>query len=132
MNQNIADQYNLTFEDEVQDWGIHGKSINKIVNTNYQYLTTFLNSWNSAEQINASLLPDINDGLNNPHEEIDSDAATIDIIIHRNEVDFYDDVKGYVGSIPLQDFKEIIIEWRDFLKRTPSGGSKVRRIFNFF
>lgn len=130
MNNNIADQYNLTFEDKVQDWGIQGKSVNKIVSTNNQYLAIFLNSWNSAEQINASLLPDINDALNNPDEEIDSDSATVDIIMHRNEVDFYDDVKGYVSSIPLQDFKKIVTEWRNFLKTTPSGAAKVRQIFN--
>lgn len=133
MSQNIADQYNLTFENKVHDWGKGDQYVFKIVNTNNQYLTAFLNSWNCAEHINASLLPDINDALYNPDDEIDTDAATVDIIIHRNEVDFYDDVKGYVNSIPLQDFKEIVIEWRDFLKTPPTGRSKIRLSFsNFF
>lgn len=132
MSQNIADQYNLTFENKVHDWGKGDQYVFKIVNTNNQYLTAFLNSWNCAEQINASLLPDINDALYNPDDEIDTDAATVDIIIHRNEVDFYDDEKGYVNSIPLQDFKKIVTEWRDFLKTTSPSRSKGSRIFNFF
>ncbi|MBP2616428.1 hypothetical protein [Chryseobacterium jejuense] len=122
MDQNIADQYKLAFEDKVHDWNW----ITKIVSTNNPYLTAFLNSWNSAEQITDSLLPDINDALNNPGQEIESDSVTVDIIMHKNEVDFYDDVKGYVISIPLQDFKEIVTEWRNFLKTTPSGGLRVR------
>ncbi|BAP32839.1 YD repeat protein [Chryseobacterium sp. StRB126] len=132
MNQNIADQYNLTFEDRVHEWKGFRKTVSKIVITNNQYLTTFLNSWNCAEQINASLLPDINDALSNPDEEIDSDAATVDIIMHKNEVDFYDDAKGYVSSIPLQDFKEIVKAWRNFLKTVPESESKIRRIFSDF
>lgn len=133
MNQKTADQYNLTFEDKVCDWGKYGKSSIKVVDTNNPYLTAFLNSWNSAEQIADSLLPDIHDALNHPDQEIESDSATVDIIMHRNEVDFYDDVKGYVNSIPLQDFKEIVIEWRDFLKTPPASRSKIRLFFsNFF
>ncbi|WP_336686055.1 hypothetical protein [Chryseobacterium bernardetii] len=133
MNKNIVDQYNLTFEDKVCDWGKYGKSIIKVVDTNNQYLTAFLNSWNSEEQIADSLLPDINDALNNPDQEIESDSATVDIIMHRNEADFYVDNLGYVNSIPLQDFKEIVIGWRDFLKTPPTNRSKIRLFFsNFF
>lgn len=133
MNQNIINQYNLTFEDRVHEWEGFRNTVSKIVITNNHYLTTFLNSWNCAEQINLSLLPDINDALSNPDEEIDSDAATVDIIMHKNEVDFYDDAKGYVSSIPLQDFKEIVKAWRNFLKTAPESESKIRRIFsNFF
>ncbi|MGL6128900.1 hypothetical protein, partial [Chryseobacterium artocarpi] len=61
MNQNTADQYNLIFEDKVCNWGKYGKSIIKVVDTNNPYLTAFLNSWNSVEQIVDSLLPDIHD-----------------------------------------------------------------------
>ncbi|WP_336958620.1 hypothetical protein [Chryseobacterium contaminans] len=133
MNKNTVDQYNLTFEDKVCDWGKYGKSIIKVVDTNNQYLTAFLNSWNSAEQIANSLLSDINDALNNPDQEIESDSATVDIIMHRNEVDFYDDNLGYVNSIPLQDFKEIVIGWRDFLKTPSTKKSKILLFFsNFF
>lgn len=132
MNQNILEQYNLTFEDRVHEWEGFRNTVSKIVITNNKYLTTFLNSWNCAEQINASLLPDINDALSNPDEEIDSDAARVDIIMHKNEVDFYDDAKGYVSSIPLQDFKEIVKAWRNFLKTAPERESKIRRIFSVF
>lgn len=123
MNQDIADQYNLVFEDKVHEWNW----ITKIVSTNNIYLAAFLNSWNSAEQITDSLLPDINDALNNPDQEIESDSVAVDIIMHKNEVDFYDDVKGYVSSIPLQDFKEIVTAWRNFLNTPPPGGSLLRR-----
>lgn len=35
-----------------------------------------------------------------------------------NSVDFYDKT-GYVMSMPLQDFNEIVTIWRDFLIKTP-------------
>lgn len=125
MNQNIINQYSISFQNRVDNWDVFGKEINKIITTNNKYLTAFLISWNSVEQINNSLLPDINQALINPNTEVDSDSATVDIIMFNNLVDFYDDSNGYVSSIPLQDFKEIVTGWRDFLKTPPLGGSKV-------
>ncbi|GEN68238.1 hypothetical protein [Chryseobacterium rhizosphaerae] len=125
MNQNIINQYSISFQNRVDNWDIFGKEINKIITTNNKYLTSFLISWNSVEQINNSLLPDINQALISPNIEVDSDSATVDIIMFNNLVDFYDDSNGYVNSIPLQDFKEIVTGWRDFLKTLPLGGSKV-------
>ena len=58
MNNNIINQYKISFQNRVDDWGNFGKEINKIINTNNEPLTNFLTCWSSTSEINDSLLPD--------------------------------------------------------------------------
>ncbi len=124
MNQNIVNQYKISFQNRVDDWGNFGKEINKIINTNSEPLTNFLICWTSISEINESLLPDINEALTHPNVEVNSDSPPVDIVMSDNLVDFYG-YEGYINSIPLQDLKEIVIAWRDFLNTPPLNGTKV-------
>ena len=62
--------------------------------------------------------------LMHPNVEVNSDSPPVDIVMSDNVVDFYG-YDGYINSIPLQDFKEIVIGWRDFLSTPPLNGTKV-------
>ncbi|WP_223609504.1 hypothetical protein [Chryseobacterium sp. OSA05B] len=130
MDQNVINTYAVTFENKTISWdGFRGKENCKVIETNNFCLTCFLTSWKSVSQINDSLLPDINAALADPASEIESETAPVDIIMCNNLVDFYDR-QGYVNSIPLQDFKEIVTGWRDFLNTRPLNGAKI--YFTFF
>lgn len=125
MNQALIAQYNISLQNIVFDWGQSGKKVKKSISTNNEYLTTFLNCWNSILRINDSLLMDIEQALLNPSIESETDSVRVDIIMINNLVDFYHSDLGYVNSMPLQDFKEIVIGWRDFLNTPPLNGTKV-------
>jgi len=130
MDQNVINTYVLKFENKtISRDGFRRKENCKIIETNNYCLTCFLANWKSVSQINNSLLPDINAALADPASEIESDTAPVDIIMFNNLVDFYDR-QGYVNSIPLKDFKEIVTGWRDFLNTRPVNGAKT--YFNLF
>ncbi|HEY6142177.1 MAG TPA: hypothetical protein VIV55_01940 [Flavobacterium sp.] len=122
MNENIVNQYKINFQNVAEQFPGFSKEIDKTPDTNNQYLSMFLYSWN-AQDINETLIPDINIALSNPESEIENGSETISILIYQNKVDFYDD--GFVCTIPTQDFKEIVIGWRDFLLTPPLNGTKV-------
>ena len=61
--------------------------------------------------------------MTNPGTEVENGSETISI--YNDKVDFYDNDFNYVGNIPTQDFKEIVIGWRDFLLATPLNGTKM-------
>lgn len=125
MDQNLVNTYEVKLENKTMKWdGFFGKKNCKIIETNNYCLTCFLICWKSVSEINDSLLPDINEALADADLEIESDSAPVDIIMFKNTVDFYDR-DGYVNSMPLKDFKEIVIGWRDFLNRHPLNGAKV-------
>lgn len=124
MNQNIVNQYKISFTNNVIEFVDSGKEISKIPNTNSNYLSNFLDDFN-AQEIDELLLSDINDALLNPNSEIENGSETISIIIYQNRVDFYDD-DGFVYELPTIDFKEIVIGWRDFLLTPPLNGTKVQ------
>ena len=122
MNQNLITQYNIKFLNKTFNWG-GSKIISKSIEINNRYLNEFLDNWN-AQEINDILLPDINQALVTPNSEIENGSETISILIYQNKVDFYGD-DGFVFQIPTQDFKEIVIGWRDFLLTPPLNGTKV-------
>src|SRR6201989_3053235 len=98
MDQNVINTYTLKFENKTMSWeGFPRKENCKIIETNNYCLTCFLTSWKSVSQINDSFLPDIHAALADPALEIESDTATVDIIMGKNLVDFYDR-QGYVNS----------------------------------
>lgn len=124
MNQNIIDKYKINFINKVQNWETSGKEVSKTLDVNNEYLGMFLICWDSVSEINDSLLPDIEEALANPKLEVNSDSPPVDIVMSEGLVDFYG-YKGYANSIPLQEFKEIVIGWRDFLNTPPLNGTKI-------
>ena len=124
MNNHIINLYKISFHNKVDDWGDLGREISKTINTNNEPLTNFLICWNSVREINESLLPDIDESLAHPNIEVSSDSPPVNIIMSDNSVDFYG-FDGYVNSMPLQHFKEIVISWRDFLSTHPLSGSDI-------
>ncbi len=43
-----------------------------------------------------------------------------------NGINFYDEEgQNVIATLPLQDFKEMVIAWRDFLLQVPADGSTV-------
>ncbi|WP_038331463.1 hypothetical protein [Empedobacter falsenii] len=123
MNQNIINKYQIRFENKVFDFET-GKEIHKSISTNNGELTTFLNDW-TAPKINELLLPDFEEAMANPETEVENGSETISISIYADKVDFYDNDFNYVGNIPTQEFKEIVIGWRDFLNTPPLNGTKM-------
>lgn len=123
MNQNLINKYQISFINKILDFKKWGKEISKIPNTININLTNFLIDFN-AKEINELLLPDINQALSAPSDGIESGSETTNIIMYYDKVDFYDD-NGLVYRLPTQDFKEIVIGWRDFLLSSPLNGTKV-------
>ncbi|WP_158728538.1 MULTISPECIES: hypothetical protein [unclassified Flavobacterium] len=120
MNQNIKNQYKINFVNKISK---NDNRITKIPNLNNIIFSEFLFNWNS-EEINESLLPDINLALANPNSEIENGSETNSILIYQDKVDFYND-NGFAYRLPTQDFKEIVIGWRDFLLTPPFNGTKI-------
>lgn len=123
MNNNLINQYKISFTNNVIEFVDSGKEISKTPNTSSIYLSNFLDDFN-AQEIDELLLSDINDALLNPNSEIENGSETISIIIYQNKVEFYDD-DGFVYELPTIDFKEIVIGWRDFLLAPPLNATKV-------
>jgi hypothetical protein len=124
MNQIIIDQYEISFQNQIEEISGFSKKIDKFPDTNNEYLSMFLYYWN-AQDIDSSLLPDINTALLDSETEIENGSEIISILIYQDRVDFYDD-DGFVYELPTIDFKEIIIGWRDFLLTPPLNGTKVQ------
>ena len=123
MNQNLMNKYQISFINKILDFKKWGKEIGKVPNTINIHLTNFLIDYN-AQEINELLLPDINDALSTLSNGIENGSETNNIIMYYDKVDFYDD-NGLVYRLPSQDFKEIVIGWRDFLLSSPLNGTKV-------
>ena len=61
----------------------------------------------------------------NPGEKIINGSETINIHIYNNVVEFYNSDYDFVSELPTQDFKEIVICWRDFLLTSPLNVTKM-------
>lgn len=126
MNQNIINQYQLSFQNKIVDFESRGKEIRKVINTNIPILDEFLMGL-SIESIEGRLIPSIEEVLSGQQSEIEDASERVDIIIHEDNVDFYPfDVTGEIVSMPTIDFMEIVIGWKEFLKQPPLNGSSVQ------
>lgn len=124
MDQNIFNKYDISFRNKVLDWDTSEKQIIKIITANNKYVAMFLNNWRNVSNIDNYLITDIDESLANSNLKIESDSADVDIVMSEGLVDFYDS-ESYRVSIPLQDFKLIVVAWRDFLLTPPLNGNKV-------
>lgn len=123
MNQNIIDKYQIRLINEIENWEGY-KEIDKSIKSNNQYLDEFLIDW-TAPKINELLLPDFEEAMANQGEKIINGSETINIHIYNNVVEFYNSDYDFVSELPTQDFKEIVIGWRDFLLTPPLNGTKM-------
>jgi hypothetical protein len=122
----IITDYSLVFQNKIADFGIHGKRIHKIFNSNNSTLLEFFNDWTNPDDITKLLLPDINDVLNGIATLRENGSETISIDIEPNVVTFYIKNVGFNRpQIPSCDFLQIAIAWRDFLLQPPVEGTPV-------
>lgn len=120
MNQNIVNQYKISFVNKISK---KDQTITKIPNSINDTLSVFLFNWN-IDEINEILLPDIDRALSNINSQVENGSEAISILIYQDKVDFYDD-NGFAYQLTTQDFKEIVIGWRDFLLTSPLNGTKI-------
>ena len=120
MNQNLINKYKVELKNKVFNFET-GKEIHKSISTNNGELTTFLNDW-TAPKINEFLLPDFDEAIANPGEKVINGGETINVHIYNNIVEIYNSDYNFVSELPTQDFKEIVIGWRDFLLTPPLNG----------
>lgn len=123
MNQNIIDKYQIRLINEIENWEGY-KEIDKSIKSNNQYLDEFLIDW-TAPKINEFLLLDIEEAMASPGEKKINGSEIINIHIYNNVVEFYNSDYDFINEIPTQDFKEIVIGWRDFLLTPPLNGTKM-------
>lgn len=122
---NIINKYEISFSNKILDFKT-GNEIVKIVDVNNPILGEFLIGWFSAKEIDELLLPDIDDALSNPNAELENGSETVYIYIYNQTVKFLkDNAQGWVYELPTQDFKEIVLLWRDFLLTPPLNGTRV-------
>jgi hypothetical protein len=124
MNQNLINQYKITLQNKVLNWGSDNE-IFKSIETNNRYLNEFIDSW-SVDEMDESLFPYLNKVINGTLTEYDTGSETITILIKQDLTYFLiDDVGTNYPTIPTQDFKEICLGWKEFLLTPPLNGTKV-------
>ncbi|UIR56357.1 hypothetical protein LZQ00_00680 [Sphingobacterium sp. SRCM116780] len=122
---NIINKYEISFSNKILDFKT-GNEIVKIVNVNNPILGEFLIGWFSAKEIDELLLPDVDDALSNPNAALENGSETVSIYIYYQTVKFHkDNIQGWAYELPTQDFKEIVLLWRDFLLTPPLNGTRV-------
>ena len=117
----------------IQDRGI--EFINKVID-GYNYKGTnnvdpdmgFISSYKSIESVDRILNEidlTVSGRFNIDESDISTEAGGIAFITPEG-VEFWDyDVKEFYGICPLQEFRELLIEWKVFLQTAPFDRSKV-------
>lgn len=118
------EKYNITFINKVIDYQEKGKEIYKLAESNNYDLSNFLSDLHVSRSVDSILL-DINKALSNPEFEFENGNELIWVTIYNDRVEFYDYGVELVYELPTQDFKEILIAWRNFLSTPPLHGSKI-------
>lgn len=124
MNSNLINKYKLNFVNSAEQLNNNPRKIVKYPNIQNKHLFLFLYEWSSAKEINEDLLPDIESAFLDVNYSESNASENVSIMIYHDRVELYDD-NGFVYELPIVDFKEILIGWRDFLLTPPLNGSKV-------
>ncbi|TCK56155.1 hypothetical protein C8C83_4167 [Flavobacterium sp. 90] len=124
MNENLINRYQINFVNSTEQLNNYQTKITKQPNTKNNYLNLFLYEWSNPQEINENLLPDIETALLDRNYQESNSSENVSIMIYHNRVELYDDTK-IVYELPTEDFKEIVIGWRDFLLTPPLNGTKV-------
>jgi hypothetical protein len=120
MNQTLIDKYQISFSNVVQDVRGYPKKITKLPITINDRFTEFLYNWSSANEINETLLPVINNVLNGNVIEDTCASETVGTIIEKENTIFYSLIDesptiNIAFNIPTQDFKDVVEGWVEFL-----------------
>ena len=123
MKQSTIDTYKINFYNKILDFD-NKKEVQKVPDTNHQ-ISIFLFEW-SADDLTNYLLPKINDIINYTLAEFETGSNSIIVVIDPINTTFYpDEQANNFPVMPTQDFREIVIAWRDFLLQPPLNGSRV-------
>jgi hypothetical protein len=123
--QELINEYQIVFENkQIQLDPDPNYSIYKTPSTNRDLLTQFLIDWNDPDEIEETMVTKLENVLSNEVEMDESDAHNVYVNIFPNESQFYSITSQTpVFSIPTQDFYDILILWRDFLREAPNGST---------
>lgn len=119
----IENNYKLKFENSVTSYPDF-QMVSKTMYSDPQILSDFFLTW-KVEELNELLLPDIEEALITPNCEIENGNELISILIYIDHVDFYDNRGDYSYTMPILDFKDVVIMWRDFLLEPPLNGTMI-------
>lgn len=128
MNQEILNQYQISFTNMVMNFEIRGKEIFKGFMSNPEWIGNFFQDCGDALDITEWLIPEIESALADANSEIQADSAIVNVLIYHERTEFYSAFpgsSGYVFQLPTTHFLEIAIAWRDFLMEPPLEGTKV-------
>lgn len=124
MNENLINRYQINFVNLTEQSKTNQTKIAKQPNIKNKHLSLFLYEWSNPQEINEALLPDIEAAFLDTNYFESNSSENVSIMIYHDRVELYDDTK-FVYELPLKDFKEIIIGWRDFLLTPPLNGSEI-------
>lgn len=125
MNQNLINQYQINFLNQIDKFEGYPSKIDKVPILNNLYFSKFLYDWSVAE-MDEWLLPYLDQVINGTLPEYDTGSETITILIKQDLTYFLiDGVGTNYPTIPTQDFKEICLGWKEFLLTPPLNGTKV-------
>ncbi|PIF29836.1 hypothetical protein CLU81_0220 [Flavobacterium sp. 9] len=124
MNENLINRYQINFANLTEQLNNNQAKITKHPYIKNKHLSLFLYEWSNPQEINEALLPDIEAAFLDTNYFESNSSENVSIMIYHNRVELYDDTKC-VYELPLKDFKEIVIGWRDFLLTPPLNGSKI-------
>ncbi len=128
--------YNIDFNNNVLKIGDWPAEVDKSPLTISEELTEFLCSWTNSDAIDEMLIPSIYEVLDETIEWGQTQGGRISVEMTPVEASFYYVLDYSDGSddnivysdyydIPLQDFYDIVILWRDFLIELPLNGTRV-------
>lgn len=123
MNENLINRYNINFVNLTEQSKTNETKIAKQPHIDNKHLSLFLYEWSNPHEINEALLPDIEAAFLDTNYVESNSSENVSFIIYHDRVELYDDTK-FVYELPTEDFKEIVIGWRDFLLTPPLNGTK--------
>lgn len=129
MEKNIVTIYKVSLQNSIVN--VHGFSAKnyKVILTNNNKLTEFINSWRDIQEIDEDLMPDILNVLSNNVSE-ENASETVGIKMNQQETKLFG-LSGNSSSLnpdfvlPTEDFKKLIEGWRNFLSTPPLSGTKI-------
>ena len=129
MTKEIIKKYGIDFQNKIDSDGI----IDKFPGSGGDmHITALLYEWTSVDDLNDSLIADIDEALANPNSEIEAGSTPVLIVIQQDIVDFYSTWSDGVFSMPTKDLREIVIAWRDFLLTSPLNDPMVWTPLNLY
>lgn len=106
MNQKLIEQYQISFT--------RSYPFQKVVLTNNDDLTDFLNEWD-LKDLEEYLIPEINKVIDGQELEFETGAETFKVIVDPVWTVFYKGEDCDYPKIPTADLKEILVAWSDYL-----------------